>query len=226
MSFEDYLREVARHFTAKREASLFLSPRDIEVIRGWHALGVPVEVVRNGLDEAFEALQRSKKLKRGPSIGIVSCEPYVMKLWRREDAFVAPETSSADEDDTIHWPQLIQVFLKRCETIAEGKKAWPETLREALTLLLSEGEEALKASIDPEKNGDFARFSQEFSILGDKILRLLWQQRETLPMDDRDQLPKSGPEKDGTDWFLTHRRSLQAVGFPHWSLPTMLAMAS
>jgi len=55
-----YFSEIEEAFCARRNAPLLLSPLDFEKIASWHAAGIPVEVVRNGISRYFDKLDKRK----------------------------------------------------------------------------------------------------------------------------------------------------------------------
>src|SRR5215470_9114887 len=51
-------------FIERRGTPFLLSPRDFALIQQWRALGIPLEVVRRGIDEAFARREERAAVSR------------------------------------------------------------------------------------------------------------------------------------------------------------------
>lgn len=70
-----YYQAIARAFLERRGAPFLLSPKDQAVLAGWEARRVPLRVVLEGLDRAFDGL---KTRGRGPKgVSLAACERQV-----------------------------------------------------------------------------------------------------------------------------------------------------
>src|SRR4030095_8918982 len=68
-------------FIARRGTAFLLSPRDFALLKEWRALGIPIEAVVVGIDDAF-----SRREERGASGRINSlsyCRDAVLSAWER-----------------------------------------------------------------------------------------------------------------------------------------------
>ena len=49
----EYYAAAEAAFVRRRGTPFLLSPKDFALLREWHALGVPLEAIEAGLDDAF-----------------------------------------------------------------------------------------------------------------------------------------------------------------------------
>jgi len=75
-----YYQQIARAFFARRGAPYVLSSRDMVTISSWEETGIPLRVVLEGIERAFE---RSRpRLARGRKMSSLSfCQTEVMKAY-------------------------------------------------------------------------------------------------------------------------------------------------
>ena len=72
-------------FIRRRGTPFLLSPRDFALLREWRALGVPIEAVEDGIDEAFTRREERGAIGRVNSLSY--CRDAVLEAWeRRADA--------------------------------------------------------------------------------------------------------------------------------------------
>lgn len=77
-SLPAYFSEIEDAFCSRRNAPLLLSPLDFEKVAGWHAAGIPVGVVRDGIGRYFEKLDKRKTPSR-KAICVSFAEDCVLK---------------------------------------------------------------------------------------------------------------------------------------------------
>ena len=68
-------------FIRRRGTPFLLSPSDFALLRDWRALGVPLEAVEAGIDEAFTRREERKKVGRVNSLSY--CQDAVLGAWER-----------------------------------------------------------------------------------------------------------------------------------------------
>jgi len=64
-NYFNYYTEIEEYFWKKRGAHLLVSPLDWAIVETWQKAGIPVGVVLQGIDRAFESWQRSKRAAGG-----------------------------------------------------------------------------------------------------------------------------------------------------------------
>lgn len=71
-----YYRAIARAFLARRGAPFFLSPQDLSLIADWERMRIPLPVILEGVEKAFEP-GRSQVRKKIQTL--TACNPLVKK---------------------------------------------------------------------------------------------------------------------------------------------------
>jgi hypothetical protein len=68
-------------FVARRGTPFLLSPKDFALLKEWRALGVPIEAVEAGIDEAFT--RREERGATGRVNSLSYCRDAVLSAWER-----------------------------------------------------------------------------------------------------------------------------------------------
>lgn len=88
-------------FIRRRGTPFLLSPRDFALLKEWRALGIPIEAVEAGIDEAFTRREERQAVGRVNSLSY--CASAVLEAWeRRADTARGrggPEGSAGIEPD-------------------------------------------------------------------------------------------------------------------------------
>lgn len=80
----DYYAAAEAAFIRRRGTPFLLSPRDFALVKEWRALGVPIEAVELGIDEAFA--RREERSARGRVNSLAYCRDAVLETWERRAA--------------------------------------------------------------------------------------------------------------------------------------------
>ncbi|MFL6193825.1 MAG: hypothetical protein ACJ75H_06610 [Thermoanaerobaculia bacterium] len=83
-----YFQAIEEIFVALRGAPLLLSPADWQVARRWHQDGVPLELVKNALEEVFA--RRQERGAKGKISSLRYCAPAVEAAWSDLRELTAP----------------------------------------------------------------------------------------------------------------------------------------
>lgn len=83
-----YFQAIEEIFVALRGAPLLLSPADWQVARRWHQDGVPLELVKNALEEVFA--RRKERGAKGKISSLRYCAPAVEAAWSDLRELTAP----------------------------------------------------------------------------------------------------------------------------------------
>jgi hypothetical protein len=92
-------------FVARRGTPFLLSPKDFALLKEWRALGVPIEAVESGIEEAFT--RREERGATGRINSLSYCRDAVLSAWeRRSEAAVGrgigrAETEAADVGERL-----------------------------------------------------------------------------------------------------------------------------
>jgi hypothetical protein len=94
-----YFQEIARAFFDLRGAPYVLSSRDAVTISSWEARGIPLRVVLEGIERAFENYRkRSARSRKMPSLSF--CEGEVLKAFAQfRDRRVGQESGKNSRED-------------------------------------------------------------------------------------------------------------------------------
>src|SRR5215831_19606978 len=80
-----YFEAAEAAFIRRRGTPFLLSPRDFALLREWRALGIPIEAVEDGIDQAFARREERQAVGRVNSLSY--CRDAVLEAWeRRADA--------------------------------------------------------------------------------------------------------------------------------------------
>lgn len=75
-----YFQAIADTFFARRGAPFFLSAKDLDLISSWESLGMPLSVVREGIEKAFENL-RDRHRGKTKVLSLSFCQRSVLKAF-------------------------------------------------------------------------------------------------------------------------------------------------
>ena len=94
-----YYQRIARHFLAWRGAPFFLSAKDLALISAWEEAGLPLPVVLEGIDKAFEN-HRLRRLKADKILSLSFCSGQVSKAFEQyRDRKVGSGSKIASRED-------------------------------------------------------------------------------------------------------------------------------
>ena len=68
-------------FIRRRGTPFLLSPKDFTLLKQWRGLGIPIEVVEQGIDDAFSRREERGATGRVNSLGY--CRDAVLEAWER-----------------------------------------------------------------------------------------------------------------------------------------------
>lgn len=139
-----YFQEIARAFLGHRGAPFVLSSRDMVTISSWEERGIPLRIVLEGMERAFEKFRkRAAGGRKMPSLSF--CETEVAKAHGecRDRGVGRAEKGESREDKRKRMRVEIERFLK---SMPRETEFLGEVYREALTVLSRKGasEEALE----------------------------------------------------------------------------------
>lgn len=138
---EDYYAEVERHFVALRGSPLFITAKDWYVIHGWREKQIPLLIVKEGLDRAFE-----KRKSRRPVRQLSYCRQSVEAAYRRHrEARLGGPSGEAPREEVESFRAQSSDLEKQLREISSKLKVTHPSLAEAaeqaagrLSLLASE----------------------------------------------------------------------------------------
>jgi hypothetical protein len=116
MTGESYYAEVEGHFVERRGSPLFITPDEWQLVYEWEQMGVPVQVVKEGIDQVFE---RPKTRLKPRKLGY--CRQTVLAAFRRfREASIGGGpllASSGDEPESLS--SRLEEISRRLQLAAE-----------------------------------------------------------------------------------------------------------
>jgi hypothetical protein len=77
-----YFQKIARHFLSRRGAPFFLSAKDLDLISSWEEAGLPLPVVLEGIEKAFDSY-RLRQRKADKVLSLSFCNTQVSKAFQQ-----------------------------------------------------------------------------------------------------------------------------------------------
>ncbi len=94
----EYFEAAEAAFVRRRGTPFLLSPKDFALLKEWRALGVPLEAVESGIEEAFARREERGAVGRVNSLSY--CRDAVLEAWERRIE-TARGKGSASAADTV-----------------------------------------------------------------------------------------------------------------------------
>jgi hypothetical protein len=189
---DDYYAEVESHFVARRGSPLFITPSEWDLVWRWEQLGIPLAVVKEGIDLVFERPKAQVKPRR-----LGYCRQTVEAAFRRfREASLGGRAGAMAEEGSGASSHLAEISSRLRELAAE----WAERRRE-LAMLLERTSDAL-ASLAERPDEAYGEIERELaavearlmveteSILGGAVREELRQEAEASLESYRERMPE------------------------------------
>jgi len=202
-------------FIARRGTPFLLSPKDFALLKEWRALGIPIEAVEAGLDEAFT--RREERGATGRVNSLSYCRDAILSAWeRRAETAVGRGTGRAGESADVG--AALAALSERLEAVARvhpSLTAPIESAHRSLDRLARSGKTA------GEIEASLARLDRRISneigeALPEDRRRRLDESVEKLLAKARVKMDRDTEEK--TRRALTRRTLREEVGLPRLTL--------
>jgi len=118
-------------FIRRRGTPFLLSPTDFALLKQWRALGVPLEVVEAGIDEAFTRREARSAVGRVNSLSY--CRDAVLEAWERHAETSRGRGSRAGPPPVDSGPALEALSVQ----LEEARRARPDLAAPLASALLS-----------------------------------------------------------------------------------------
>lgn len=73
-----YFQAVSRIFLEHRGAPFFLSSKEVDNIKEWKNMGIPLQIVREGIKDCF-VTQRRRPGRKSKILSLAFCHPFVLR---------------------------------------------------------------------------------------------------------------------------------------------------
>ncbi len=159
-NYFNYFTEIEEHFQVARGTSLFLlSPLDWALIENWKSVGIPLEAVLRGIDEAF-AKWRARKTKRRLVNSLAYCSQAVLEAAQRMGDAGKPRAPKSTESPFA---------IDELERYIKGSAAKIRATGEAAFAPVAESLEHIGAGI-PALSGDLEDLERRLTALEEKLV--------------------------------------------------------
>lgn len=145
-------------FVARRGTPFLLSPRDFALLKEWRALGVPVEAVEAGIEEAFA--RREERSASGRVNSLAYCRDAVLSAWERRAETSVGRGAGRDEMPAANVAPALQRLSERLQVVARDHPEVTARIDSAIRSL----EKLAKSRKDPgEAESSLARLDRRLS---------------------------------------------------------------
>src|SRR5689334_3518396 len=107
-------------FIRRRGTPFLLSPRDFGLLKEWRALGVPLEAIEAGIDEAFSRREERSVVGRVNSLSY--CRDAVLEAWERRAETARGRGGAAGPDD----PDARRILVDLARQLADASARRPD----------------------------------------------------------------------------------------------------
>jgi hypothetical protein len=209
---------VESYFVTRRGSPLFITPSEWDLVWRWEQQGIPLTVVKEGIDRVFE---RPKTLLKPRRLGY--CRQTVEAAFRRSrESSLGRGTGGTALDDSSAAAHLTEVSRRLRDLAA----AWSETERELADFLeqtadavrsLSERAEEAPGEVERELTAlDGKLVVESEAVLGDAVREELRREAESSLESYRERMPEKVYRAALESGY--RRRLRKRIGFPTLSL--------
>jgi hypothetical protein len=110
-----YFQAVTRIFLEHRGAPFFLSAKEVENIKEWKNMGIPLQIVREGIKDCF-VTQRRRRGRKSKVSSLAFCHPAVLRGYEayKERKVGGKRKSFRKEDKQKKLKEAVEEFLAIC----------------------------------------------------------------------------------------------------------------
>lgn len=213
-----YYAAVEAAFVARRGTPFLLSPRDFALLKEWRALGVPVEAIEAGIDEAFS--RREERGATGRVNSLAYCRDAVLSAWERRAETAVGRGAGRDDGQAADVAPALARLVERLDAVARAHPELTERLDSAIRSL----ERLKKSSKDPgEVESSLARLDRR---LCNELVDAIGSE-ERSRMDERveEVLAKARAKMDRETEEKTRRALTRRILREELSLPRLTIVA-
>lgn len=210
-----YYEAVEAAFIRRRGTPFLLSPSDFALLKEWRALGVPLEVVEVGIDEAFT--RREQRSAVGRVNALSYCRDAVLEAWERR----AETSRGRGRADAVPEPDVRERLGALGARLEECRGRRPDLAAQLASALLAL--ERLQASGKTAQEIEAALARLDRRLAKDLYGALSDGEREGLDSEVTGQLAGAGARMDSgtlekTTKALKRRAVRERLDLPRLSL--------
>lgn len=180
-NYFNYFTEIEEHFQNRRGTLTLLSPLDWSLIESFQSSGIPLEVVRRGIDRAFEKHSKARsKIRKVNSLAY--CTQTILTEFERHkenlvggsspDSLRISPSGLRDADKA----NLIQLLNKAIDLLKDSLCHLPSLLKASLANILEKTAmvlEEIKTEVAACEQPDYEQLEMRLSTLEEKVLASL-----------------------------------------------------
>lgn len=119
-----YIQAVSRFFLEQRGAPFFLSSKEVENIKDWRKLGIPLQIVLEGIKDCF-AYHRKKPGRKNKILSLAFCHSFVLRGFaaHKERKVGGQDKPFPKDDKRKKLKSAVERFLAHCPEISPDLKA-------------------------------------------------------------------------------------------------------
>lgn len=120
-------------FIARRGTPFLLSPKDFALLKEWRALGIPIEAVEVGLDDAFS--RREERGATGRVNSLSYCRDAILSAWERRAETSVGRGAGCAEGDSPDIAGALAGLSERLDGVARAHPSLTKPIEAALRSL-------------------------------------------------------------------------------------------
>ena len=189
---DGYYEEVESYFVSRRGSPLFITPSEWDLVWCWEQLGIPIAVVKEGIDRVFE---RPKTLSKPRRLGY--CRQTVEAAFRRfREASLGGRANATAEEDSGAKAHLTEVSSRLRDLAAvwlDKEREYALFLERTSDALRSLSERAEEAPDEVERKLtaiDGKLVVESETVLGDATREELRREAESSLESYRERMPE------------------------------------
>jgi hypothetical protein len=127
-----YFQAVSRFFLEHRGAPFFLTSKEVEYIKDWKNRGIPLQIVREGIEDCF-ANHRRRPGRRGKIFSLAFCNTFVLRGYdaHKERKVGRQSRLSQREDKRMVLKKAVDRFLASCpDDFSEVRNIYERALKQ------------------------------------------------------------------------------------------------
>jgi len=130
---KDYYAAAEAAFIARRGTPFLLSPKDFALLKEWHALGIPLEAIEAGIDDAFT--KREERGATGRVNSLFYCRDAILSVWERRAETAVGRGAGRAEGESLDSPAALARLSERLDSVARVHPELTERIESALRSL-------------------------------------------------------------------------------------------
>jgi hypothetical protein len=120
-------------FIARRGTPFLLSPKDFALLKEWRALGIPLEAIEAGIDDAFT--KREERGATGRVNSLSYCRDAILSVWERRAETAVGRGAGRTGSESLDPSAALARLSERLDSVARIHPELTEKIESALRSL-------------------------------------------------------------------------------------------